>query len=61
MRIVTLEFNNKDATPKITTFGVEDKACADIALWYGGFHAGDHYTVKVDGQIMKQGPNGEIT
>ena len=60
MRIVTLVFNNKDATPKKTSMVVADINCADIALWYGSHHAGDDYTIRVDGKKMKQGINGEI-
>lgn len=57
--LVVLQFKNRTARTE-NSFTVEREACASICDWYGGFHAGDKYTVRVDGTIQKLGVNGEI-
>lgn len=57
---VTLTFRNRDAIPEIAEMRVDRSATADIARWYGGFHAGDDYDVLIDGEIVEKTINGEI-
>lgn len=58
--VVELKFINRDARPRVTTLMVAREGCADIALWYGGFHAGDRYSVYVNDIQQKLGINGEL-
>jgi len=57
---VTLSFINNDATPKAVTFDVSKDGVAPIMSWYGAYHAGDRYSVHVDGVKVKKDQNGEL-
>lgn len=58
--IVTLVFNNADATPKGVVMRVDRKAVPDIMSWYGAYFAGDRYTVTMDGRNVPMDQNGEM-
>lgn len=55
---VRLVFSNADATPKNIALDVAQDAVPHIMDWYGGFHAGDRYTVTVDGRNVPMDING---
>jgi len=57
--MVTLVFNNADATPKTEVIRCDDPSVAKIMAWYGAFHAGDRYTVTADGRNVRMDMNGE--
>jgi len=57
--ICTLVFSNADATPKNQKLVVHRDAVSIIMAWYGGYYAGDRYTVTVDGRNMPMDQNGE--
>lgn len=55
-----LKFVNKDATPKSREIALhDDTAVADIMAWYGGYYAGDRYSVFVNGEKIQIDRNGE--
>lgn len=56
--IVTLVFNNADATPKSTALRIHQDSVAPVMDWYGAFYAGDRYTVTVDGRNVPMDQNG---
>ena len=56
---VKLAFDNRDAN-SFTEMDVSPNACKLIAQWYGGYHAGDDYTVLIDGEKIEKDQNGEI-
>lgn len=60
--IRNLTFENKDASPEESrhSFDVAAEAIPVIMQWYGGFHAGDEYTVTVDGKEVYTDRNGEL-
>ena len=58
--IVTLVFNNADATPKSQVLRVRRDSVARIMAWYGAYYAGDRYTVTVDGRNVRMDPDGEM-
>lgn len=58
---VTLVFSNADATPKNTCIICDQQYIAQIMAWYGAYHAGDRYTVTVDGRNIRMDQNGEPT
>jgi hypothetical protein len=55
---VELKFKNRTAPSKHVLL-VHPEACDPIMSWYGAFHAGDDYTVKIDGKKVKVDQNGE--
>ena len=55
-----LQFINSDATPKTQTLVVSPEAVARIMDWYGAFHIGDRYVVKVDGKRVVTDGNGGL-
>lgn len=55
-----LRFNNRTASERIElTVGDGDQF--PIAVWYGSHYAGDDYTIRIDGKVVKKDQNGEIT
>lgn len=56
--LVTLVFNNSDATPKSTVLLIHQNSVAPVMDWYGAFYAGDRYTVTVDGRNVPMDQNG---
>ncbi len=58
--MVDLVFNNADATPKTVKIVCDEASVPRIMRWYGGFHAGDRYTVSVDGRRVRKDQNGEM-
>lgn len=60
-QIVTLVFNNAETKPRSTVLRVAADAVPHVMLWYGGFHAGDRYTVTIDGRNVPMDQNGEPT
>ena len=57
--ICTLVFSNADAIPKNERLVVRRDAVPSIMAWYGAYHAGDRYSVTVDGRNMPMDMNGE--
>lgn len=56
--VVTLVFNNADATPKSTVLRIHRDSVAPVMDWYGAFYAGDRYTVTVGGRNVPMDQNG---
>ena len=56
---VTLVFSNADATAKNTRIICDQQSIAPIMAWYGAYHAGDRYTVALDGRNIRMDQNGE--
>lgn len=54
----TLVFSNADATPKNVKVECGLDCVKDIIEWYGGFFAGDRYTVTLDGHNVPMDQNG---
>jgi hypothetical protein len=61
MTLRKLVFNNADATPKTEVIECSDASVARIMAWYGGYFAGDRYTVALDGRNVPMDQNGEPT
>lgn len=57
--LVSLVFNNKDATPKKTKIKCDKASVPAIMAWYGSYFAGDCYKVKVDGKSVRMDLNGK--
>lgn len=57
---VELKFVNRDSTPKTVVVQCDRASAEAIAAWYGSFHAGDRYTVYVNGERVKKDRNGEL-
>lgn len=58
--MVELKFVNSDATPKVSLIRCDRANIESIAAWYGSHHAGDRYTVYVDGERVSKDRNGEL-
>jgi hypothetical protein len=58
--MVRLVFSNADATPKTEVVDVHRDSVALVMRWYGSHHAGDRYTVTVDGRNVRMDLNGEM-
>jgi hypothetical protein len=57
-QLVTLVFNNADATPKRCAIRLDNALVPAVMAWYGAFHAGDRYTVTLDGRNVPMDQNG---
>ena len=55
----TLAFSKADATPKNVALDVSASAVSHVMAWYGAYHAGDRYTVTLDGRNVPMDQNGE--
>ena len=55
-----LKFRSADASPRVVTIKTRKADIPSIMLWYGSHHAGDRYTVRVDGKLVKKDHNGEL-
>lgn len=60
IKIRKLEFVNKRSKSASVSMLVEDNAIAEVMKWYGAYHAGDRYTVKVDDVTVRKDRNGEL-
>jgi hypothetical protein len=58
-RHARLVFSNADAAPKTLAIDIDRASIPAVMAWYGAFHAGDRYTVSVDGRNVPMGINGE--
>ena len=56
-----LVFNNADASPKTEVVECSALSVPTIMTRYGGFFAGDRYTVNYDGRNIPMDINGEPT
>ena len=56
--MVTLVFNNADATPKSTVLRINRDSVPHVMDWYGAFYAGDRYAVTMDGRNVRMDING---
>lgn len=56
----TLVFNNADATPKTEIVKCDGLSVRKIMMWYGAFHAGDRYTVTLNGRNVAIDQNGTL-
>lgn len=54
-----LIFSNADAIPKTAIIEASLDSIPTIMSRYGAYHAGDRYTVVVDGRNVPVGVNGE--
>ncbi|NRA31078.1 MAG: hypothetical protein HRU11_12560 [Parvularculaceae bacterium] len=57
---VEMKFTNSDARPKVETVTVASKDADKVARWYGGFFAGDRYSIHINGEKVEKSPDGEI-
>lgn len=60
MTMHELKFTNSDATPKVQIVTVDRTSVEPVMAWYGGFFAGDRYSVHLDGLKLKKDQNGEL-
>ncbi|QIG69191.1 hypothetical protein EVB78_157 [Rhizobium phage RHph_N1_15] len=60
MSTVKIRFRNSEATPEEIEFEVSKAAVPPMMAWYGAFHAGDDYSVYVDGVEVEKDENGEL-
>jgi len=60
MSLHELMFVNSDATPKVSAVHVSLASVPAIMAWYGGYYAGDRYTVSLDGKRIEKDRNGEM-
>lgn len=56
--MLTLVFNNADATPKTEVIRCDAQSVAQIMRWYGAYFARDRYTVTLDGRNVKMDWDG---
>lgn len=54
-----LVFSNADAVPKNSVVRCDTASVPCIMAWYGAYHAGDRYTVALDGRNVPVDQNGE--
>ena len=64
MRMVKLEFENRDAGPELSPtrwdcMHIDPDGAKLVMEWYGAFYAGDDYTVYYNGQKVEVDINGE--
>lgn len=57
--MAALVFNNADATPKTAKILCEPCSVLQIMAWYGAYHAGNRYTVALDGRNIPIDQNGQ--
>jgi hypothetical protein len=60
MGTVRIKFSNRSATPKEIEFDISKEAVEPMMSWYGAYHAGDRYSVSIDGKKVKKDINGEL-
>ena len=58
MKTVELKFTNSDAKPKTVVINCDKGSCGNIAAWYGAYFAGDRYSIKLNGELIKKDLNG---
>jgi hypothetical protein len=58
--MIRLVFSNAESFPKNICLEVSKEAVPNIMQWYGAFHAGDRYTVTLDGRNVSMDMNGEM-
>lgn len=51
--VVELVFDNEDAIPRETAVTVGVHNVPQVLAWYGAYHAGDTYTARLDGELVK--------
>lgn len=56
---VRLSFQNR-TSGTTDAFDIERGACEAVARWYGAYHAGDDYSVEIDGENIPIDINGDI-
>ena len=59
MRIVRLVFNNADSRPYSSVVDVGIESVAAVCEWYASHHAGDRFTLTMDGRNVPLDINGE--
>lgn len=55
----SLVFSNADAKTKNVTIYTTAECAESIIVWYAAYHAGDRYTVTLDGRNVPIDHNGE--
>jgi hypothetical protein len=58
--MVRLVFSNADAKPHNVALDLSLESVPPVMAWYGAYHAGDRYTVTLDGRNVPLGINGEM-
>ena len=58
---VNLVFSNPETRPRNISIRLSPEAVPDILEWYGSHHAGDRYTVTIDGRNVPIDANGNPT
>ena len=53
-----LVFNNAEATPHNVAIDVSFNSVKHVMAWYGAYHAGDRYTVTLNGRNVAMDQNG---
>jgi len=56
---VRLVFSNADATPKNVAIDLDIDSANDVCVWYAAFHAGDRFTLTMNGRNVPLDHNGE--
>ena len=60
VKVLSVRFVNSDARPKVTVIFIRADGIADVMRWYGSHHAGDRYSVFVNGVKVAKDQNGEL-
>jgi hypothetical protein len=58
--LVRLRFNNRTSSKCSAEIITKRSSCQRVSEWYASHHAGDDFTIYIDGQRQKQNSNGEI-
>jgi len=58
--MIRLVFNNADAKPKTELIECSAASVPAVMTWYGAYHAGDRYTVTVNGRNVPMDHNGKL-
>jgi len=59
MHIVRLVFNNVETRPKRSVVEVDIDSANDVCIWYAGHHAGDPFTLTMNGRNVPLDISGE--
>ena len=58
--LVRLKFNNRTSKACSAEIITKRSTCVKISQWYASHHAGDSFTVYIDGKKQKLNQDGEI-
>jgi len=58
--MITLKFNNRTSKSCSAEIITERGSCKIISEWYASHHAGDRFTIYIDGVSQKKNPQGAL-